>query len=410
MLSGMKGLQIALISTDYPPLRTSAAVQMRDLAQEFLRQGYDPVVIIPSVDDATWVAEIEDKIKVLRLYGARTRGSGYLRRSIAEFLLPFFMLRALHASPYRETKWDLVIWYSPTIFFGPLIWSLKRRSNCKTYLILRDIFPEWAKDLGLIGKGPIFWFFKAIANFQYEMADTIGVQTPSNLTYLAGGSKVTSQRLEVLQNWQSPLPNIGSSISIPTTPLAGRKIFVYVGNMGVAQGMDILIDLAESLKYRQDLGFLFVGRGSEFERLLAAALTRSLNNTLFCNEVDSREMPGLLAQCHVGMLALDPRHKTHNIPGKFLTYLLAGLPVLARVNAGTDLAHLIEKEDVGRVYVGDHVDPLREFAEELADSHYTHERMAAKGRNLGAHMFSPETAVRQIIAASGLSLNSLDRV
>jgi glycosyltransferase involved in cell wall biosynthesis len=381
---------------------------MSDLAQELVRQGHESVVIVPSADlNSAWKFEMQGEVEVLRLAGMRTRDTGYLRRTISELLLPFLMLRALRKSPHRDTKWDLIAWYSPTIFFGPLIWALKRASNCRTYLILRDIFPEWASDLGLMGKGPAFKFFKFVANFQYSMADTIGVQTASNLTYLVQWSKTPPRRLEVLQNWQSPLPNAGSSIRILETPLAGRKIFVYIGNMGVAQGMDIFIDLAESLEYRQDLGFLFVGRGSEVVRLAAATSARSLTNTLFCNEVDSREMPGLLAQCHVGLLALDPRHKTHNIPGKFLTYLLAGLPVLARVNSGTDLAHLIENEDVGRVYVGNYVEPLRQFAEELADSPVTHERMAAKGRALGTRMFSPKTAVRQIIVSAGKGIGPL---
>jgi hypothetical protein len=48
-------------------------------------------------------------------------------------------------------------------------------------------------------------------------------------------------------------------------------------------------------------------------------------------------------------LALDPRHTTHNIPGKFLSYMQAGLPVLASINPGNDLAELIQREDVGRV-------------------------------------------------------------
>lgn len=340
--------------------------------------------------------EVNDSVQVLRLAGPRTRDNSYLRRTVSELLLPFVMMRSLRKSPFRDTPWDLVAWYSPTIFFGPLIWLLKRASGCRTYLILRDIFPEWALDLGLFRKGPAYWFFKAIANFQYAMADTIGVQTPSNLVYLTDWAKRPGRHLEVLQNWQTPAPDVGSSIAVAETPLAGRKIFVYIGNMGIAQGMDIFIDLAESLEHRHDLGFLFVGRGSEVLRLKAIVAARSLTNTLFCNEVDSREMPGLLAQCHVGLLALDPRHKTHNIPGKFLTYLLAGLPVLARVNAGTDLAQLIDDEGVGCVYVGESVDALRRFAEELSDSFAKYEAMAARGRALAERMFSPATAVRQI--------------
>ena len=395
-------MRIALISTDYPPLRTSAAVQMRDLAQELLRQGHHPVMIVPAIDQpSAWTTEVLEGVEVLRLNGPRTRDMSYLRRTISELLLPFVMWRNLRKSPHRHTRWNLVAWYSPTIFFGPLVWVLKRSSQCRGYLILRDIFPEWALDLGLLRKGLAYRFLKSVANFQYAVANTIGVQTPSNLVYLRQWAQMPGRQLEVLQNWQTPAPNVGSSIQVANTALAGRKIFVYIGNMGVAQGMDIFLDLAESLKHREDLGFLFVGRGSEVPRLEAAVGERSLTNTVFRNEVDSREMPGLLAQCHVGLLALDPRHKTHNVPGKFLTYLLAGLPILARVNAGTDLEQLIEREDVGRVYAGDRVDVLRGYAEELADSEAAHQKMSAHGQALGARMFSPEAAVRQIVAAAG---------
>ncbi len=374
---------------------------MRDLAQEMRRQGHDPVVIVPLDDPSLpWTAEVMDGVQVLRLAGLRTRHASYLRRTISELLLSFVMIRSLRRSTFKNTSWDLVAWYSPTIFFGPLIWFLKRKSRCRTYLILRDIFPEWALDLGLLHKGPAYWFFKAAANFQYAMADTIGVQTPSNLGYLANWVRRPGRSLEVLQNWQTPAPDVGSSINVAESPLAGRKIFVYIGNMGVAQGMDIFIDLAESLNHRHDLGFLFVGRGSEVPRLTASVAARSLTNTLFCSEVDSREMPGLLAQCHIGLLALDPRHKTHNIPGKFLTYLLAGLPILARVNAGTDLAQLIDHEGLGRVYVGDSVDALRRFAEELSDSPTEREAIAIRARALADRMFSPTTAVHQITTIS----------
>lgn len=393
-------MRVALIADDYPPSRTSAAVQMKDLAREFVRQGHEPVVIIPSPGvPGGWTSTRDEGVEVLRLAGPVTKDIGYLRRTVAELMLPHAMLRALRRSPHRDTRWDLVAWYSPTIFFGPLVRALKRQSRCPAYLILRDIFPEWAHDLGLLRKGPAYAFLKAVANSQYDSADTIGVQTDSNLAYMTRWGR-PPQRLEVLQNWQTPAPDVGSSISVAATPLAGRKVFVYIGNMGIAQGMDIFIDLAERLKSREDIGFLFVGRGSEVPRLKAAVQERGLANTLFFNEVDSSEMPGLLAQCRVGLLALDPRHKTHNIPGKFLTYLHAGLPILARVNAGTDLAHLMEREGVGRAYVGDALADFARMAEEFADDEATWRRMSTNGRALGLRMFSPEAAVRQIAASA----------
>ena len=106
-------------------------------------------------------------------------------------------------------------------------------------------------------------------------------------------------------------------------------------------------------------------RGTDLPRLQELAAKRGLENVLFKPEVDSREIPALLAQCAVGLIALDPRHKTHNVPGKFLSYMQAGLPVLARINPGTDLASVIEKEGVGAAYVGNSVGELRRIAERL---------------------------------------------
>ena len=381
---------------------------MRDLAAEFVAQGHEPVVIVPDETlEVPWTEESVAGHSVLRLRAPGTRGYGHLRRAVREMLLPFAMLRALLKSPFRRTRWDGLVWYSPTIFFGPLIWFLQRRAGCASYLILRDIFPEWSLDLGLMRRGPVYLFFKAVARFQYSVADFIGVQTPSNLPYLAGWASSANRpldvperrRLEVLQNWLAMAPDVGSSIAVSDTVLTGRKIFIYIGNMGVAQGMDIFIELADSLRDRHDIGFLFVGRGTAVPHLRQMARSRSLENTVFHEEVDPSEMPGLLSQCHVGLLALAPSHRTHNIPGKFLTYVQAGLPILARVNKGTDLAGLIDREEIGRAYVGDSVQELRALAEELADDVELGSRMAVNGRSLASRMFSPQVAVRQLVAA-----------
>jgi glycosyltransferase involved in cell wall biosynthesis len=392
-------LRIAIVTEHYPSMRTSAANQMCDLAKEFLQQGHTPVVITAVANkNASYEEDFLDGITVLRLAGWKPyKNKNLVLRTLSEFLLPFIMILKLHKTNFNKERWDLILWYSPSIFFGPLIFKMKKSAQCKTYLILRDIFPEWALDLGLIRKGLTYSFFKLIANFQYSVADTIGVQTQSNLTYLKDWADEPNRKLQVLQNWQSPTINIGTSINIDKTLLSGRKIFAYIGNMGIAQGMDIFIDLAEILKGNSELGFLFVGRGSEVDRLKIRIKELALSNILFFDEVDPQEMPGLLEQCHVGLLALDPRHTTHNIPGKFLTYLLASLPVLARVNAGNDLVRLIKDEGVGEVYVGESVVELKILSEKILFNQKTYENMASRGNKLAKNMFSSKNAVHQII-------------
>ena len=203
----------------------------------------------------------------------------------------------------------------------------------------------------------------------------------------------------MLQNWLADAPDVGCSISVAGGPLAGRTIFVYAGNMGVAQGMDILLNLAERLLARPDIGFIFVGRGSDAVRLRDDASARGLSNVVFYDEIDPTEIAGLYAQCHLGIVALDPRHKTHNIPGKFLSYMQSGLPVLASINPGNDLADMIAHEGVGRVCTDHSVDTLQGLALELADEVAGDTSVSARCRALSAKLFSPAAAVKQITAA-----------
>jgi len=391
---------IAVIADSYFPARTSAASQLKDLAIEFNKQEISPLVIIPDSElDQAWKLEVLNGVRVLRLKSPKTKDVGYIRRTVAEFFMPYLMWMRYLKSPLASEKLDGVIWYSPTIFWAPFVKRLKRNSSCRGYLILRDIFPEWALDLGLMRRGLAYRFFKWIEASQYKIADTIGVQAGNNIQYLKNWPPFKLKNIEVLQNWLSESSPGICSISVGDTFLSGRKIFVYAGNMGVAQGMGVVLDLAESLLKRVDIGFLMVGRGSEYGDLKRQALNRSLNNILFFDEIDSAEIPALYRQCSIGMVILDPRHKTHNIPGKFLSYMQSGLPVLAKINPGNDLVHLINETHVGFAYTGSSVGELRDIAEALVDKLMAGDDMDLRCKNLAKELFSTEVAVKQILAA-----------
>jgi glycosyltransferase involved in cell wall biosynthesis len=393
-------MRIALIADTFPPLRTSGAVQLRDLSREFVRQGHDLTVMLPTAGlRAPWLLENFDGVEVLRLRAPKTKDINYVQRTFNEFLMPFSMLRNFRQSPLAQRRWDGVVWYAPSIFLGPIANALKQASGCKGYLIIRDIFPEWAVDMGLMGHGLPYKFFKAVANYQYSVADVIGVQTEGNRGYFENWRQGRGRCLEVLQNWLGDAPVAGCAIDIQKTPLAGRKIFVYAGNMGVAQGMGILLRLAEKLTYRTDIGFLFVGRGSDAKKLAADAQSLCLQNVLFHDEIHPDEIPCLYAQCHIGLVALSSLHKSHNIPGKFLTYMQSGLPVLASINAGNDLASIILHEGVGAVCEDGSPDSLEKIALELIDSLTGDDGYRARCRALYSRLFAPERAVKQIVAA-----------
>lgn len=391
-------MRFVLIADVYPPLKSSGAVQLRDLSIEFVRQGHEITVLVAAPElEEPWQIDMWHGVQVVRLKTPKTKDMGYVRRTIGEFLMPFSMLRNLHGSQLGRQKWDGVIWYSPTIFLGPIVNALKEKSACRSYLIIRDIFPEWAVDMGLMGRGLPYRFFKMIANYQYSAADVIGIQSPGNRSYFTKWMRRSAGEVEVLQNWLADAPEAGCSISISATRLAGRKIFVYAGNMGVAQGMGIMLDLVAQLKHRLDIGFLFVGRGSDAQKLRIDAQNRSLDNVVFFDEIDPGEIPALYLQCHVGLISLDVRHRTHNIPGKFLSYMQAGLPVLASVNPGNDIINLIESENVGRVCADASVRSLKMMAEDLIGQLEALDAFSERCKALSDKLFSPNAAVRQIV-------------
>lgn len=392
-------MRIALIADTFPPLRNSGAVQLRDLSIEFIRQGHTVTMLVPAPDLATpWAIEDYHGVEVVRLRAPRHRHSNNLRRALGEFATPWWMLRNFRASPAHARKIDRIVWYSPTIFLGPIVRALKRRHRAPSYLIVRDIFPEWMADMGLMRRGLAYKLLKVVANFQYSLADTIGVQTPGNLAYFADRIH-RGQNVEVLQNWLTESPARSCSIQLGVTPLADRKIFIYAGNMGVAQGMTKLIDLAARLNDDPRIGFVFVGRGSDAATLQVEAARRGLTNTIFFDEIDPDEIPGLYAQCHVGLVALDARHRTHNIPGKFISYMHAGLPVLASINPGNDMAGLVAAEKVGRVSTDPAGADLGVLALAMLDEELAGSDAPARCRGLARRLFSSEAAVHQIAAA-----------
>jgi len=392
-------MRLIIVTDSFPPLKNSGAIQMLDLSLEFVRQGHEVLVLTPSAQiDATYQLEEFDRLQVLRLKAPKMRSVSYLRRVISEFVMPFMMIRHLKQSPLKRAQFEGVVTYAPSIFLGPLSNHLKRVSGCKNYLIIRDIFPQWAVDVGLISaSGLPYYLLKKVERYLYSTADTIGVQTPANLTYFNNDLVDDSTTIEVLQNWLAKGDEKPCSIVVEETLLKGRMIFVYAGNMGDAQGLSIFISLAERMKKNSAVGFLFVGRGSAVSSLRQDVETRALDNVLFFDEIEPEEISALYKQCDVGIISLDQRHKTHNIPGKFLSYMRAGLPVLAVINSGNDLEHIINDNGVGYVTTNHSVDYLTVFAEEVVDSVLSNEDVSEKCQSLYSDLFSPVKAVEKII-------------
>lgn len=395
-------MKLLLIADAFPPMRTSAAVHMHELTLKLIEQRHEVTVIIPTASsDLPLRFDRVNQFRLVSVLTPKTKDVGYIRRTMAEFLSPYILYSRLKSNSIINESFDGIIWYSPTIFFGPLISRLKRRYGCTAYLVLRDMFPDWAVDLGLMKKRLPYYFFKLVEFNQYKAANFIGIQAPGNLKYFNHGIfEKFKTKVELLWTWVTPYNStVACSIDLTRTHLSGRKIFVYAGNMGVAQDFDLIMKLVELYKHQVEIGFVFVGRGSEVKRLKMVAVQQTLENILFCDEIDSTQIPALYTQCHVGLVALDPRHKSNNIPGKFLSYMESGLPVLARLNSGNDLVNVIGDNQVGVSYVGDDAAELKIKADSLLELLQNDQDISNRCKSLAHNLFSTEKAANQIISA-----------
>lgn len=391
-------MRIALLVDCYPPSKKSAAKLVQDLAVEFASRGHD--VLIVTVDDSLGgrvAIETDDRLTVCRVRTGRIKGANKVQRGINEMLLS----RTIWSNArglLESHPCGLIVYYSPTIFFGALVARLKKLWNAKTYLVLRDIFPDWALEVGELRDGPIYRLFKRYERRNYAAADRIAVQSPANLGYLSSRAGVRPTKLEVLFNWTaSELPPPHARSFRSELGLEGKFVFFYGGNIGVAQDMDNILRLAEGLRIRDAARILLVGEGSEFDRVSSEILRRGLDNVLLLSSVGQKEYLQMLQEFDAGLITLHAGLKSANIPGKLLGYLQCAIPTVASVNPGNDLLQLLEESGAGLVSVNPDDEAFLGHCLRLLDDDQRRIAMRAAAHRLLAERFHVHSAAEQIL-------------
>lgn len=365
-------MRIALLPDEYLPKGTRVHSKMfHELAHELTSLGHDVVVITPG-DPKQKERLVEDKydsIEVWRFKNGKTRGVGYIKRAVNETLLSLNSWLAIR-SKVKEQPFDLCINWSPTIFFGPLALKLKSR-GAYVYLILRDMFPQWVIDQGVLQEGsPITRYFRFFERLNYRVSDCIGVMSMANQTLFhrlhPGYSNV-----EVLMNWADikALPKeMVQTDWRQAWSLNNKIIFFYGGNIGHAQDMANLMRLAKNMKDVSEAHFLFVGDGDEVELIKQLKQDWQLSNVTIKDSVPQQVYREILSQVDIGLFSLAASHTAHNFPGKLLGYMTESLPILGSVNPDNDLADIINDNKSGFVFInGDDV-ALMEAGKQLVAS------------------------------------------
>lgn len=394
-------MKIALLPDAYLPSSTLVHAKMfHELALELRRRGHDVVIITPGEPEQSQllIEEVFENVDVWRFRTGRTRGVGKVKRAINESLLPLNAWRAI-SSKVKSAPFDLCINYSPTIFFGPLAKCLKSH-GAYVYLILRDMFPQWIIDQGIIREGSLIArYFRFFEKLNYQTSDCIGVMSDANLQ-LFNQLHPDHANVQVLMNWADTKPLDDQRVTTDWRKewqIENKIVFFYGGNIGHAQDMENLMRLAHAMSDRASAHFLFVGQGDEFELIRKLKHEWSLANVTIKPSVSQDTYRELLTQVDIGLFSLSAKHTAHNFPGKLLGYMVESLPILGSVNSGNDVIDLINHNHAGFVFENGDDSAFFTAANQLLDSLVLRKTAGANARLLLERFFSVESAVNNIL-------------
>jgi len=391
-------MKICIIVDDYMPHSIKVgAKMMHELACEFKAQGHEVSVVTPNANTKkSLIIDRLDGIDIYRFKSGEIKNTSKVKRAINETLLSRSAWIACKDF-FKDNHHDLIIYYSPTIFFGTLVLKLKKLWDVKSYLILRDFFPQWTIDNGILKENSIIVkYFKYFERKNYDTADTIGVMSPKNLEWF-NNYYITNKKIEVLYNWANLNP-FEKKVNRyrKKLNLENKIIYFYGGNLGHAQDMMNIIRLAKKMLVEPKAHFLLVGAGDEFKLIEKKILEDKLMNVTLLPSVNQQEFKQILSESDIGLFTLNKNHITHNFPGKLLGYMVQKMPILGSINSHNDLQGVIEDAEAGLITINGEDDLFYENALQLMNLQYRN-KLGCNAFNLLKTDFSVKESVKQIL-------------
>ena len=322
-----------------------------ELVVEFRNNGHDIMVVAPTYDEKVFGMQVEDGIPTLRVPTLELFGVGKIQKGLATLLLPYQYKRALKKSKI-DLNFDLVMMPTPPITLVNVASWLKRKYGSKMYLILRDIFPQNALDLGMMNpKGLAYTYFRKKEKEMYNASDYIGCMSPGNIDYVKKHNpEQDANKLHLLPNWAWLQPNLEQQEIIKIKEqydLLDKFIVVFGGNIGKPQKMENIVALAKSCSSNKEIFFLIIGGGNEKEHLDKMILQEGLSNVRVKDFLSREEFFKVLQIADVGLISLSENFTIPNIPSKSLVYFNAKVPILASVDLNTDFGTQLENIGAG---------------------------------------------------------------
>jgi len=324
-------------------------------------------------------------VHYIRVKTLNIQKTNLVEKGISTLLIENFFLRKIKQY-CEDVKFDLVLFATPPITFSRIIAYIKKRDHALSYLLLKDIFPQNAVDLGMIrSNGFIHRYFRQKEKKLYAVSDFIGCMSPANLQYiLINNPELDRKKIEVNPNSIEPRSiEMDNKISVSIRRKFGIPVdislFIYGGNLGKPQGIDFLLSVLQSNLKNNNIFFLIIGSGTEFTKMKNWFRDNRPSNALLLQSLPKKDYDELLAACDVGMIFLDKRFTIPNYPSRLLSYLEYKMPVLAATDRNTDMGSIIIENGFGYWAEAGNLESINIFIKKLQDSKHDRIMMGKTG-------------------------------
>lgn len=347
-----------------------------DLVRELSKRGINMYVVSPRAKRQNLPTEFvsEGNINILKVKtGNITKTKSFIEKGISTIRIEDQYLSAIKKY-FNNINFDMVMYSTPPITFNKILKYYKKKHNSKTYLILKDIFPQNAVDIGVMKKGSLIWkYFRNKEINLYKNSDIIGCMSQGNVEYiLKHNPYINKNKVEVFPNAIKPIERIEDrkknekileKYNIPQDSI----LFVYGGNLGKPQGIDFLLEVVDNF-YKIEKGYLLIiGSGTEYDRIKEHIENTNPKKVSLFNRLPKEEYDKLVKLADVGLIFLDRRFTIPNFPSRLTSYMENSLPILAATDKNTDLKDVLIESKSGFWCESGDIDKFIKYAQKLSE-------------------------------------------
>ena len=310
-----------------------------ELARHLVSRGMRVTVIAPTTSYLTGETvgaagertEPTPGVTVVRA-GSVRGGSGFLGR-VASFLA-FSITSGL--AGLRVPDVDVVWGTSPPLFQALTAWKLALFKRVPFVLEVRDLWPDFAVELGVLKNPLLIAVARLYERFLYRVADRVVVNSPGFVEHVVSRGAARRQ-IVVIPNGVDVAPYDpaarGEAYRSEVGAGPNDVLVVYAGAHGVPNDLDVVLDAAEILRDEKDVRFALVGGGRVRADLMERAERMKLSNLVFTEAVPKPRMPEVLAAADVCVAVLRPlRLFGTTYPNKVFDYMAAGRPLVLAID------------------------------------------------------------------------------